>query len=351
MHLAPRDTQAFRGNFTYRNSRKAIERFPFPFPEDDYRYSVNIEPHRLPGPKGSVYEHMLDIDEHYLSETAERDMVLMQDPGRCLAMPHMEPACWDLVEFVMSCYAKDYPEHFSFERQGDECLWENRPLKIQQRFRFGDPASLPLPPMEYIGRQMQGDFALLDQRHGDLFMDAGVITSPADWSLAFDAGMSFKQWHGPVPLAHEMGVFERALKYLCAIQAGGPVRRLNWTMTIHPRMDSSPETYHEWGRDRTTITPDNVGKDVFLRVELQTLVRMPRSHALFFGIRTYLISLDDLVTNQVWARRLHRVLKGLPQALVDYKGLSRYRGTLVEWLSQYDDDVEPREYSSIGSTT
>lgn len=71
-------------------------------------------------------------------------------------------------------------------------------------------------------------------------MDAGLVTSPADWSLAFDAGMSFKQWHSPVPMAHQMGIFDRALKYLLNLQTGQPVRRLNWTLTINPRLDSSP---------------------------------------------------------------------------------------------------------------
>ena len=45
--------ETFRGDFTYRNSPAAIRRFPLPFPEDNYMYSVNIEPH-LPGPPGSV---------------------------------------------------------------------------------------------------------------------------------------------------------------------------------------------------------------------------------------------------------------------------------------------------------
>lgn len=146
MRLYPRDTQAFRGHFTYQNSSEAIRRFPFPFPEDDYIYSVNIEPHVLPGPEGSVYEHMLDIDEHYLSETAERDMVLREDPDRCLAMPHMRQACWDLLEFVMTHYARDYPQHFSFERQGDDCVWVNHPLNIRQSFRMGEEGTLPTSP-------------------------------------------------------------------------------------------------------------------------------------------------------------------------------------------------------------
>ncbi|WP_394700555.1 heme-dependent oxidative N-demethylase family protein [Thiomicrorhabdus sp.] len=135
-----------------------------------------------------------------------------------------------------------------------------------------------------------------------MFLDAGIVTCPADWSLAFDAGMSFSEWHGPVPLAHEAGIFERALKYLTAIPVGQPVRRLNWTLTINARMDTSPETYPNWGTDRDSVTPENIGEKVYLRVELQVLDRMPRSNALLFSIRTYLISLNDLITNPDWAR-------------------------------------------------
>jgi hypothetical protein len=36
--------------------------------------------------------------------------------------------------------------------------------------------------------------------------------------------MNFIEWHGPVPLAHEAGVFERALKFMLNLQQGGPPR-------------------------------------------------------------------------------------------------------------------------------
>jgi hypothetical protein len=132
-------------------------------------------------------------------------------------------------------------------------------------------------------------------------------------------------------------VFERALKFLLNLQIGNPVRRLNWTMTINPRLDTSPENYHKWGTDRTTVTPENVGKKVHLRVEMQGLFRLPRSNAILFSIRGYFLSLEQLVTVPKWARRLPRVLRTLPEELVGYKGLSRYRDTTIEWLSKYDD--------------
>ena len=336
MRISPKPVQSFRNDFTYSNSKEAISRFPFPFVEDEYRYSVNIEPHAMPGPDGSVFEKFLDIDEHYLSEMAERAIVLKENPARCLSMEHMDLACWDMIERVMSALSEDYPEHFSLTKQGDNWHWHNKLLDIQDDFVFGDSSTLPMSPLEYIGRQVQGDFAILDQRDADLFMDAGIVTCPADWSLAFDAGMSFSEWHGPVPMAREEGIFERALKYLTAIQVGRPVRRLNWTLTINARMDTSPETYPSWGNERASVTPENVAEKVHLRVEVQVLDRMPRSNALMFSIRTYLISLEDLVTNPQWAKRMHRAMKTLPAPLVEYKGLTRFHPMVVEYLSQFD---------------
>lgn len=327
--------ETFRDTFTFSNSPEAIRRFPFPFNQDHYTYSVNIEPHTA-GPSGSTTEFAIDIDEHYLGEMTERALVLQEDPLRCQSLPHMITAEWDLLELLMSSMARDYPQHFILDCDGNQWHWVNCLLNIEQRFTFGDAATLPCGPMEYIGRQCQGDFCLLDQRDRNLWMDAGIVTTQADWSLDFDLGMNFMQWHGPVPLAHELGVFERALKFLLNLQQGSPVRRLNWTMTVNSRLDTSPETYPRWGSDRTTINDSNAGQKLHLRVELQALWRLPRSNAIVFSIRCYLIKLNELVTIPGWSQRLHRVLKSLPPELVEYKGLARYREAAVAWLSQYD---------------
>jgi hypothetical protein len=81
------------------------------------------------------------------------------------------------------------------------------------------------------------------------------------------------------------------------------------------------------------VTPDNAGQKVHLRVELQTLWRLPRSNAILFPIRCYLASLDDLARVPKWGARLHRVLSSLPPQLVEYKGLTRYLPAALEWLA------------------
>ena len=331
--------ETFRDDYTYKNSVEAIKRFPFPFPEDTYMYSVNMEPHTK-GPKGAVTEHTFDIDEHYVSECLDKAKTLELDRGRYAVLPHMMDAQWDFLELTMESLSADYPDLFTLKKDGKNWTWENKPLNIKKSFVFGDASTLDMDPFEYMSRQVQGDFVLLDQRNETLYADGGFITSQADWSLNFDVGMAWHEWHGPVPQVTKLGVMDRALKYLMSIQLGAPVRRLNWTMTINPRLDTSPENYPLWGGDRNTVTPENVGKKVHLRVELQTLFRLPRSNGLLFSIRCYLVNMEDLTTFPRWAKRFHRVLKDLHPDLAEYKGLVKFRETTVKWLSKFDDGAD-----------
>jgi hypothetical protein len=337
LNLKPAET--FRGSFTARNSDAAILRFPFPFPTDNYMYSVNLEPHVRGGPT-AAYDAIFDLDEHYIGECEDRALVLAEDPLRCQCLPHMMDAEWDTLELLMESLALDYPEQFTLTKAGDQWHWINRPLGWEQKFTFGDASTLPYGPFEYITRQVQGDFTLQDERNQNLYMDGGMVTSQADWSLNFDLGMSFHEWHGPVPLAHEIGVFDRALAYLLRLQHGKPVRRLNWTLTVNPRLDTSPENYPLWGPDRATITPENVGALMCLRVELQTLTRLARSNAILFGIRGYLIRLEELVRVKNWAVRLHRVIRDLHPEIAAYKGMPRYQHIIAAYLSAFDDGRE-----------
>ncbi|WP_052055523.1 DUF3445 domain-containing protein [Myxosarcina sp. GI1] len=315
------------------NSIKAINNFPFPFADDSYMYSVNIEP--------VTDEALFDVDEHYHTEIKERDRILKQGKqGRYLTLPHMRDAQWDALEVMMNDLATWFPESFTLTQKGDRWTWENKKLDLQDTFTFLDEATLPYEPFEYISRQVQEDIILLDQREGDLFMDAGILTFPASWSLGFDEGMRFEEFHGPVPRAHEMGVFKKAKAFLMRVEIGKPWTRLNWTMTVNRRLDTSLESYADWGIEDSTVTLENCGEKVHLRVEVQRFVRLPRSNALMFPIHTYLISLNELLLKPVWTKRLEKVLKNLPEDLVEYKGLSLYRDTVLAWLSQNEPQPE-----------
>ena len=86
--------------------------FPFPFPEDRYRYSTNVEPARTPvtTAAGEWGTSVVDIDSEYRTEIDQRAVILAADPTRHAVLPHMVPAAWDAMLTVMGELAATCPE-------------------------------------------------------------------------------------------------------------------------------------------------------------------------------------------------------------------------------------------------
>ncbi len=315
-----------------------LERFPFPFVDDRYRYSTNVEPagHGVQTAAGLWGDTVVDVDSEYRRELAERKGVLADDPSRHAVLPHMRQAAWDAMFTLMRELATAYPDSMRLTVRADgSWRWENDVLDVTQNFVYGDDTTLPAEPLGYICGQVQEDVVLLDQRNEQMFADAGVVTFAADWSFGFDVGMSFLEIHGPVPRVRREGVITRAHEFIKRLQPHAPYRRTNWTMTIGRRLDVSTERYPEWGPDREMIQhvdDETFGRLVHLRVEVQHLIRLADSGAVMFLIRTYMLPLDQVVTVEPWRRRTAEVLAELPSDIADYKGIIKYRDRAAAWL-------------------
>ncbi|CAN5286284.1 DUF3445 domain-containing protein [soil metagenome] len=344
-----------------------VEGFPFPFGDDVYRYSTNVEPAATPvdTPAGTWGAPVVDIDVEYLPELAERAAILAADPSRAEVMEHMGVAAWDCALTLMTYLAAERPESMTLTRLGEVAgvprfRWTNRLLGIDGEFGYGDNSSLPtaatvgadLPPepLRWIAGQVQEDIVLLDQRAGQLWGDAGVVTFAADWSFGFDVGMSFLEIHGPVPRIHSEGVITRAHEFLLRLQPHQPYRRTNWTLTVGRRLDVSTELYPQWGPDRETIQlldDETFGEVVHLRVEVQHLIRLPDSAAVMFLIRSYMLPLSAVAQIETWRVRAAAVLAELPEDMADYKGIAKYRHRASAWLLDYrSTDYGSTDYGS-----
>lgn len=313
-----------------------IRHFPFPYTGDNYRYSANVEPARkvVETEAGAWGGTVVDVDEFYVSDLKLREEVLQRDPSRIATLPNMRPAVWDAITYLLPEIAESSPTTMSFQRDGDKCRWRNDLLNLDIEFTIGDDASLPTgDPLHFLGSQVQADLVFLDQRDKALWLDAGVVTFAADWSVGFDVGMNFTEIHSPVPRVNEEKIISRAEHFLMSLQPGEAFRRTNWTMSIDRRLDTSTETYPNWAGDRGTIALDPaLPERVHLRVEVQHLIRLPHSGAILFPIRTYLLPLTDIAKVPVWRKRMGEVLAELPEDMAEYKGIIRYRKAASDWL-------------------
>ncbi|WP_134704566.1 DUF3445 domain-containing protein [Ammoniphilus sp. YIM 78166] len=301
--------------------------FPFPFKADSYRYSNNSVALDPP--------FLLDITPEYFDEVEKKRTILNTSHERSFqALPHSIEAQWEILEMIMAEMTSLYPTYFQLEKNGDHWTFTNHLLSEQQTFIFGDPSSLPFEPLDYIGRHIQEDLIYVAQRDGDLYMDAGQLCFPANWSIAFNLGMAYTEFHSPVPHFSSSGLAEKVKNFLLRMEPGKPWTRLNWTMTVEPILDTFPESFDMWGPIKDQVTAENVGQCVYLRVEDQKLFRLPGSNGILFSIHTHLMALDELIQNEEWATRLYHVLTDLPEYIAEYKGFLSYKDKMVEFLKK-----------------
>lgn len=308
------------------NSTDDLLSFPYPFGDSDvYRYTNNAVPLDPPNP--------IEITDQYIDEVTLKRELLTNHPERCYySSPHTLDAQWEVLSLIVHHLVESYPDKFELIKQNDQWVFSNRLLDEKVAFTFGDHETLELDPLNFIGRHVQEDLILMMQRDGNLFLDAGQLCFPANWSLYFDAGMSFKEIHSPIPGFESLG--GRIQQFLMRIEAGKPWGRKNWSLMAGNKLDTSLETFAEWGLARKKVTKGNVGQLVHIRAEVQKLFRLPKSNGILFTIHTHMLPLEKFIQNPPWLAQLSAILHELPDFIADYKGISLYRKEVLEYLKE-----------------
>ena len=156
---------------------------------------------------------------------------------------------------------------------------------------------------------------------------AAVLCFPAHWRLADKLGRPLEVIHAPVP-----GFGERLAdpvdRFFASIQVARPVWRVNWSLVDQPTLFLPPE--HR-GIPRP-ISAEQAGAELWLRVERQTLRRLPRSGDVVFGIHTHVDPLEDAIDSPEAAQALAARIREMPDAMARYKSILPIRAPLLAWL-------------------
>ncbi|WML64827.1 DUF3445 domain-containing protein [Rhodococcus sp. AH-ZY2] len=316
---------------------------PWPFPEGDrtFRYAVNVEPapRRTETAAGAWGEHIVDLGkshDEYVEMMRLRRSIVEADPGRVQMLPHMTPACWDLMLYYMRDMAASFPDVMHLDVENGGYRWRNDLLGIDQWLVPGDSGTLPEHPLVFIGCQLPDDVLLVTERDGHLWFDAALVTSSADWSVKFDIGMSLHEIHRPVPGLTPNGVTDRAEQFMRRLTTERPYRRVNWTFSAvgSRRRDTSLETMPEWMDDMPRLIAERDWGRIQLRIELEHLIRLPMTGALVFNIRTYMAPLEEIAQVPAWAEQLADIVEELPAEIAAYKGIDSYRRPAMAWLRE-----------------
>jgi len=115
--------------------------------------------------------------------------------------------------------------------------------------------------------------------------------------------------------------------FLMKLRPGAAWSRSNWGLSRSAELNQHPAR----GLPRLD---DQVGlEDVWLRVEHQVLVALPKTSGILFGIRIAHHSVVDISKNVLLAQRLAHALRTMPEPVAVYKSLVKTRDRLIERLS------------------
>jgi len=152
---------------------------------------------------------------------------------------------------------------------------------------------------------------------------AGAVCSPSRWKLSEKIGHDMLTVHKPVSLyAEHIGAAVDST--LTRLTPDKPIWRSNWTLEDHPAL------YQPYSPNGPLVEHPS---ELWIRIERETLRRLPRTRGILFTIRGFQEPLTTYVQRGPEAiRTLRELVSRLPDALARYKSVYDYRSATINWL-------------------
>jgi hypothetical protein len=269
----------------------------------------------------------IEPDEHLAGELAEKERLLDQRHAEVYAeRPDSRPAQEEVLSLLLEHLPRIHPEIYRRDGSRIHIIPTGTSIEVEH------PEESPL---QCASRLVQEDLVLMQRGDSGWRLAAASLCFPSTWVLAEKFGRDMDGIHKPVPgYAEHLG--PRLLRIFDNLQVERPVWRLNWSIydspdLFAPRRRPGPRIWLSEG-----VVAD---ANCFIRVERQTLRKLPATGFILFTIKVLLDPLAALGRHPEGPRLasgLKLQLQQLDTAQLAYKGLVESRDLLVAALARYE---------------
>lgn len=192
---------------------------------------------------------------------------------------------------------------------------------------FAAKVAAPAPTLAAIATTIHEDLMLLDHAGDHHRLIAGILLFPSDWRVADMIGKALAQIHARVPTFAEK--LSSPLEHIFT-NLSQPLQRANWAITetsdlaYEPALPTAARFPH--------ITPQNAGHALHLRIERQTLTRLPQSGTIAFTIGIHTAPLETLPPALIAA--LLEALQTMPPAEAARRATVHFAPAIRAWAAQ-----------------
>jgi dimethylamine monooxygenase subunit A len=278
----------------------------------------------------------IEVDDHlelYLAE--KRRLYRDQTANVLVAEQGTDAAQQEVLDMVLDHLAKYFstiPRHPGEGRGPALVRAQGLDVKLDPGLRRDDGISKSA--IATAGLLIQEDLVLMRHSPNGWRLVAASLCFPSAWNLHEKFGRPLHEIHHPVPgfgpSTRNAGLIDRMFDNLRVEQ---PVIRWNWSLygddkLYHPATDNQMK--NRFGEGEMT------GK-VIMRLERQTLRKLPKSGDILFTIRIHNNPLEVLETHKdgpALARSIATQVANLTEAEISYKGLVGERERLLKRLNE-----------------
>ena len=273
----------------------------------------------------------IEIDDTFDLQLREKRRLEAEIPGEVfVAEAGTEDAQREVLDLLRVHLVQRFPDRYRAGCKG---------IAIAGHPALATEAMRTLPPLRAAASLVQEDLILMRRGEDGWRLCAGSLCFPSSWSLREKFSKPLHEIHAPVPGfgggTRNADLIARIFDRLAVEQ---PVVRRNWSI------QSGTDLYRPALRsERAMVEVERPSKfpggvirvHCFIRIERQTLRKLPKSGDILFTIRTHLDPLAALARHpdgSALAASFAAQLRGLDSRELDYKGLSADRDRLVEIL-------------------
>jgi dimethylamine monooxygenase subunit A len=201
------------------------------------------------------------------------------------------------------------------------CAAQAEVLALVDAVRGPQAGEADLPPLLAAARRVSDDLCLMEPRDGAWRLTALSLCAPSFFTAQAALGKSLAELHAPVDgfAARFGGRLERIFS---GLRAGLILERRNWTVVNSDAL-FTPDAA-QIRAQIPQISADEAGQILHLRVERQTLRRLPASGGALFTIRIWRAPLESLDEDPERLAAFARAWRGATAEFRNYKGFASY---------------------------
>ena len=228
---------------------------------------------KLPGTRPISPDEWIICDDAFSQQMALRDELIETKRDKVLAISDQaNEAAVELSKMALEFSIKS----LGYQKSNDEVI---RPDEVSIKIDLSDP-------MRFLGRLVQNDFCILQKVGDEHVLTAASLCFPASWSLEEKFLKPLIDIHTPVK-EYDEEIAKRVQRLFDGLQVSRPVWRFNALYYEEPDL-FQPRSVNQ---PRKKPAPNQVN---YFRSERQTLIKLPETMAIVFGIHTFVIKTQNL---------------------------------------------------------